>query len=156
MRTRTGRLSAASALGAVFVLGMVVGGGLLAGDGARAARSSATVCSNADLDGAYGVTFEGRSENLGLFRSVSRFKFDGRGDFRAVEDFSSEATGPKRRSVAGSYRVSNKCVFELLFPSELGRRHEVFGRCVLMANGREFSCLDAEEGWVATGTGVRI
>ena len=41
-------------------------------------------------------------------------------------------------------------------PSDLAKEHEAVGACVLVDNGKEFYCLDVEEGWVTTGIGKRI
>jgi hypothetical protein len=81
---------------------------------------------------------------------VSLWKFDGKGGLKAAESFNSEGTGPSTRTITGSYEINSSCVFKLLFASVLGHPHDVVGDCVLVDNGREFYCIDVEEGWVAT------
>lgn len=133
-----------------------VSGALLDGSPEDSALAASRKCSKASLVGAYGVKFEGQSENLGRFASVSLWKFDGKGGIKAAESYSSESTGPQKRRITGKYVVRRDCTFELLFPSTLGQTHEAVGACVLVANRTAFSCLDVEKGWVATGTGTKI
>ena len=67
-----------------------------------------------------------------------------------------DVTGPKTRSMAGTYAVGGDCRFGLFFPSDLAKVHQALGACVLVDNGKELYCLDVEEGWVATGIGKKI
>src|SRR5437764_10471610 len=105
----------------VLVLGVVVAFG---SPGAAAARGR---CDLESLNGSYGVKFDGHSQNLGRFSSVSIWTFDGKGGLTASESFNSELTGPQTRNVVGSYQVQPSCGFTLLFPSTLGAQHEVVG-----------------------------
>ena len=109
------------------------------------------------LNTSYGVKFDGTSQSLGRFGSVSIWKFDGKGGLTASESFNSDATGPQTRSIVGSYEIRPDCGFTLFFPSTLGgTAHEAVGACVLVDNGNELYCLDVEAGWVATALGKRI
>ena len=152
MRPSTRTAVTSAALAVVFALGVFVGSGVRSGG----AASAATKCSESTLDGSYGIRFDGFSTSLGRFSSVSLWSFDGKGRLSASETFSSEKQGPGRREVAGSYRVYPDCSFSLLFPSELAKEHEAVGSCVVVDGGKEFYCLDVEEGWVATGVGKAI
>jgi len=134
----------------VFALGVVLGSRQQSA--ATPAAAQTAECSVATLNGSYGVTFEGKSRALGQFASVSLWTFDGRGGMTAQETFSSEMQNGGR-AIAGSYSVQPDCTFTLTFPSELVRTHDVDGVCVVVDGGRQFSCLDSEEGWVALGTG---
>ncbi|MDQ2983965.1 MAG: hypothetical protein M3R70_08605 [Actinomycetota bacterium] len=139
----------------VLGLGLVVGTTLL-GDRPASAALQAGKCSKASLDGSYGIRFDGHSVKLGRFASVSLWKFDGKGGMKASETYDSEKTGPQTRRIAGKYKVKGDCTFQLLFGSELVRRHGADGACVLTAGGKQFFCLDVEKGWVTTGTGSKV
>jgi hypothetical protein len=139
----------------LLVLGVAIGG-VLNDRSESAALGASRKCSKASLDGTYGVRFDGQSKALGRFASVSIWRFNGKGRLKASETYNSEKTGPQRRRIAGRYVVKSSCSFKLLFPSELVKNHEAAGACVLVANRKEFTCLDAEEGWVTTGTGRKI
>ena len=117
----------------VLAAGIVIGA-LLDGSPADRALAASPKCSKASLAGAYGVTFNGHSENLGRFASVSLWKFNGRGGLEAAETFSSESTGPSTRKLTGRYVIKADCSFRLLFPSELGDAHEAVGACVLVGD----------------------
>ena len=121
-----------------------------------ASTAHAGQCGLESLNGSYGMKFDGVSQNLGRFGSISLWTFDGKGGLNAAESFNSEATGPATRTITGSYEIDSSCVFRLLFASVLGHPHDVVGDCVLVDNGREFYCIDVEEGWVATGVGKQI
>ena len=118
--------------------------------------AAAGQCGPQSLNGSYGVKFDGHSQNLGRFASVSIWTFDGKGGVRASESYNSEITGPATRTVEGSYQMATSCAFTLLFPSELGATHEAVGGCVLVDNGKELYCIDVEAGWVATAVGKKI
>ncbi len=139
----------------MLAVGVVIGD-VLSGRPESAALGASRKCSNASVVGGYGVRFDGRSKALGLFASVSVWTFDGKGGLKAAESYNSENTGPQTRTIAGRYAVKSDCTFKLLFPSALVKTHEATGACVLVANRTEFTCLDAEEGWVTTGTGRKI
>ena len=141
------------ALAGTLAVGAVAGALL---DEGGAALGASKKCTQASLNGGYGIRFEGESKSLGRFASVSLWSFDGKGKLAASEDYNSEKTGPQTRKVAGRYVVKSDCSFELLFPSELVKSHEATGSCVLVDNRREFTCLDVEEGWVTLGTGKKI
>ena len=141
-------------MGALGV-GAVIGS-LLDSSPEEAALAASRKCSKASLVGAFGIKFDGQSEKLGRFASMSLWTFDGKGGLKAAETYNSENTGPQKRQVTGKYAVRSDCTFQILFPSELGQTHEAVGACVLVANRTEFSCLDVEKGWVTTGTGVKI
>ena len=144
-------------LGVALVGTLAVGavaGALLSEGGA--ALGASKKCTNASLNGAYGIRFEGNSKALGQFASVSLWTFDGKGKLAASEDYNSEKTGPQTRKISGGYAVKSDCTFELLFPSELAKQHEATGSCVLVDNRREFHCLDVEEGWITLGSGQKI
>ena len=141
------------ALIAVFALGVALGHGRQS----AAAPGAAQVgdCSDATLNGAFGVTLEGSTRAFGRFASVSLWTFDGRGALTARESFTSE-TQNGSRTIAGHYSVQPDCTFTLTFPSELAREHDADGVCVVVDGGKEFSCLDNEEGWVALGSGKKV
>lgn len=141
-----------------LLVGVVIGsvGALIGGVQGVPTVRAATPCSDASLRGAFGVRFEGTSKTLGKIASVSLWTFDSRGGFTANETYNSDVTGPKTRNIAGLYRMAADCTFSLLFPSDVSKVHEAVGACVLVDNGREFYCLDVEEGWVATTTGKSI
>jgi hypothetical protein len=120
------------------------------------ASATAGECGVYSLKGSYGMKFDGQSQNLGRFGSVSLWIFDGNGGLKAAESFNSEGTGPGTRTISGSYEMTSNCTFRLFFASVLGHPHDVVGDCVLVDNGREFYCLDVEIGWVATGVGKKI
>ena len=128
----------------------------LASAGASSAQAASRKCSNASLRGSYGVSFEGRSNALGQFVSVSVWRFNGKGRMRATEHYTSERTGPQSRRISGRYSVARNCSFKLFFGSQLGKQHEAHGECVLVANRREFTCLDNEEGWFTIGRGRKM
>ena len=126
------------------------------GSSASTGASGSGNCSNGSLTGSYGVRFEGTNKKLGRFASVSLWSFDGKGGLKASEDFTAERSGSKSRKIQGRYEVGRDCRFKLHFGSELVREHDAEGVCVLVAGGKEFSCLDAEEGWVTLGTGTKL
>ena len=150
------RFTLAVIVAGTLVIGVVVGAATK-DDAAKAAGARAAAkCSKASLKGAYGVSFDGTSKALGRFASVSLWKFDGKGKLHATEAYNSEQTGPQRRAIDGSYTVGADCRFRLLFGSELVHTHQADGLCVLVANRREFSCLDFEDGWQTIGTGTKV
>jgi|GEM_PF-2752371 len=154
MRPLIRPLLGVAALAAVFVTGVAFGLDRGRGGPAAAASAQPAVCSVATLNGGYGVRFDGTSRALGRFASVSVFRFDGAGVFSADETFSSDMQ-KGTRSIAGSYRVEGDCTATLLYPSELGRGHEVQGACVIVDGGQSFSCVDTADGWVALGIGTK-
>ena len=113
-------------------------------------------CSNTSLRGAYGLKFEGASDPLGRFASVSLLTFDGKGGFSAVESFNAQATGPQTRSVAGTYVVQGNCSFALAEENNIVGQHADSAACVLVDNGRQFYCVDLAPGWQLLGTGTRM
>jgi hypothetical protein len=123
---------------------------------APGSASAAGSCVEQSLHGTYGVKFDGNSDQLGHFASVSLWTFDGRGGMKASETFDSDETGPATRTVEGSYEIESNCSFALFFPSSLGHEHVAVGACVLVDNGKEFYCVDVESGWVASGIGKRV
>lgn len=149
------RLLFVVAVVAVFAGGIAVGATLPSDQGARAAMAQATLCSNATLNGAFGVHFEGTTRAFGRFASVSLWTFDGAGIMTAEETFNSEQQRVVR-TVGGTYQVAPNCTFVLRFPSELARDHEALGICVVVDGGKELTCLDDEEGWVALGIGKKL
>lgn len=120
------------------------------------AASAASPCDASSLTGSYGVKFDGHSQTLGRFASVSIWTFNGAGGMTASEAFNSDTTGPQTRSIQGTYNVLANCGFVLLFPSTLAAQHEAVGGCVLVDGAKEFYCLDVEAGWVATAVGKKI
>ena len=120
------------------------------------APSVGASCTAASLIGSYGVKFDGHSQTLGRFASVSIWTFDGQGGMNASEAFNSETTGPQTRTISGSYNMLSNCGFVLSFASTLAQQHEAVGGCVLVDGGKEFYCLDVEAGWVATALGKKI
>jgi hypothetical protein len=120
------------------------------------ALSLAAPCTAASLSGSYGVKFDGHSQTLGRFASVSIWTFDGQGGMNASEVFNSDVTGPQTRTINGSYNMLASCGFVLSFASTLAQQHEAVGGCVLVDGGKEFYCLDVEAGWVATAVGKKI
>ena len=113
-------------------------------------------CSDASLRGAYGLNFQGASDPLGRFASVSLLTFDGKGGFSATESFNSQTTGPQTRSVVGTYAVQSNCTFTLSEDSNILGQHADTAMCVLVDNGRQFYCVDLATGWQLSGTGTRI
>jgi hypothetical protein len=113
-------------------------------------------CSNASLNGAYGLNFQGASDPLGRFVSVSLLTFDGKGGFSATETFNSQATGPQTRSITGTYAVQGNCGFTLSEQSNTTGQHGADAICVLVDNGNQFYCVDFEAGWQLLGVGTRI
>lgn len=123
-----------------------------AGEDANAGRQ----CSNPSLRGAYGLKFEGASDPLGRFASVSVLLFDGKGNFSATESYNSQATGPQTRSVVGTYAVQSNCTFSLSEDNSILGQHADSATCVLVDTGKQFYCVDLALGWQLLGTGTRI
>ena len=113
-------------------------------------------CSNANLRGAYGLNFQGASDPLGRFASVSLLTFDGKGGFSAIESYNSQATGPQTRSVVGTYAVQTNCSFTLSEQNNILGQHADSAMCVLVDSGKQFYCVDLASGWQMLGTGTRI
>lgn len=113
-------------------------------------------CSTRTLKGAYGVKFEGLRVGIGPIASVSRFTFDGEGNFTASEigRFNGNAV---ERTISGHYTVSEDCTGFLSFTSTVsGQPQEVRGDFVVVDGGQEFFLLDNSDNWVANGVGKRI
>jgi hypothetical protein len=140
---------------AVLSAGVAVGT-LLNGISIGAASAASGKCSNASLIGSYGIRFEGKSAALGSFASVSIWHFNGKGALVASETYDSDTTGPQTRKIVGTYKVARDCRFQLFFASKLVHSHQANGACVLVADRKQFFCLDVEKGWVTTGTGARV
>ena len=152
MHKNASRIGMAVGTAAVLLVGLVIGNATVGTAGA----APATNCTLGSLSGNYGVKFDGDSVKLGHFASVSVWSFDGNGALNASEAFNSVNSGPKTRTVAGKYEMRRNCTFKLLFPSELAKKHDADGECVLVDSGKEFYCLDNEVGWVTTGLGKRV
>jgi hypothetical protein len=136
---------------ALFTLGLLVAGG-----SGNVASAAAVPCDLQSLDGSFGVKFDGHSQTLGRFASVSIWTFDGKGRLKASELLNSDVTGPDTRTIEGTYSVLSSCGFIIRFPSTLAANHEAIGGCVLVDGGKEFYCMDVEAGWVATAVGKKI
>jgi hypothetical protein len=140
---------------AVLAIGVMIGT-LVSAKSVGTAIAASGRCSNASLVGSYGIRFEGKSKALGSFASVSLWNFNGNGAMTASESYDSDKTGPQTRNIVGTYKVSGDCRFQLFFASRLVHGHQANGACVLVANRKQFFCLDVEKGWVTTGTGSHV
>lgn len=113
-------------------------------------------CSSRTLKGGYGVKFEGVRVGIGPIASVSRFTFDGDGDFAASEIGRFNGTGVQR-IISGQYTVNDDCTRFLSFISNVsGQPQEVRGDFVVVDEGKEFFLLDNSDHWVANGVGKRL
>jgi hypothetical protein len=137
-----------------FVFRVIVLSVALFGQSAWAAAGGQ--CSNANLNGPYGLKFEGASDPLGRFASVSLLTFDGKGSFAGTEAFNSQTTGSQTRSVAGTYAMASNCSFTLSEESNTTGQHADAALCVLVDNGKQFYCVDLATGWQLLGVGTRI
>ncbi len=116
-------------------------------------------CSVRTLSGAYGIKFEGQkleAPNAGLFASVSRVTFNGRGQFTSSEI--GRLNGLLiQRTFTGPYVVNEDCTGFLDFSSSISNPpHMAHGELVIVNNGQEFFVLDNEDGWVASGVGKKM
>ena len=155
MKSRLRSAGVAVCLVGVFVLGFALGTGRHSDATAGMAAAQPSDCSAATLNGSFGVRFEGATRAFGRFASVSLWTFEGQGTVLAAEHFTSEVQNGSR-TIRGTYRVEPDCTWVLTFPSELAREHEAEGLCVVVDGGKEFYCLDNEEGWVALGVGKKM
>jgi hypothetical protein len=113
-------------------------------------------CSSRTLKGAYGVKFEGVRVGIGPIASVSRFTFDGEGNFTTSE-IGRFNGNPVQRAFSGQYTVNEDCTGFLNFPSTVtGQPHDVHGDFVIVDEGQEFYLLDNSDSWVANGVGKRM
>ena len=113
-------------------------------------------CSSRTLKGAYGVKFEGVRVGVGPIASVSRFTFDGEGNFTTSE-IGRFNGNPVQRAFSGPYTVYEDCTGFLSFPYTVtGQPHDVHGDFVIVDEGQEFYLLDNSDNWVANGVGKRM
>jgi hypothetical protein len=151
-------LSAVFALGFLF-RGMIAPNAALVVPDAQAQGErgpGSRRCSSRTLMGAYGVKFEGLRVGIGPIASVSRFTFDGEGNFNASEigRFNGSAV---QRSISGQYTVNEDCTGFLNFISIVsGQPTNVRGDFVVVQGGQEFFLLDNSDNWVANGVGKKL
>jgi hypothetical protein len=107
------------------------------------------MCSAQTLYGSYGIRFEGSKLGAGLYVSVSRVTFDGRGQF-TVSEIGRSNGSLVARTFTGPYGY-------LDYSSTLTNPpHEAHGNFVIVDQGQEFYVIDNEDGWEASGVGKRI
>jgi len=113
-------------------------------------------CLAQTLYGSYGIRFEGSKLGAGLYVSVSRITFDGRGQF-TVSEIGRSNGSLVERTFTGPYVVNSDCTGYLDYSSTLTNPpHEAHGNFVIVDQGQEFYVIDNEDGWEASGVGKRI
>lgn len=151
------RILSVIAVGFVFAAGVVVGRWDAARlvDVAQAQVPGSGKCSLKTLKGAYGVKFDGQRIGIGPIVSVSRFTFDGNGEF-TTNEIGRFAGNEVVRSFSGEYTVNEDCTGRLEFPSNLAQPHDAHGNFVIVDNGKELYLIDNEENWAASGVGKKL
>ena len=162
MRVSRKSILTACCLGIAFALGFLLrdvvrtGGVSLVPNAQAQAGPGSRKCSSRTLKGAYGVKFEGVRVGIGPVASVSRFTFDGEGNF-TTNEIGRFNGSPVQRSFSGPYTVNDDCTGFLNFPSTVtGQPRDVHGDFVIVDEGQEFYLLDNSDGWVANGVGKRM
>ncbi len=113
-------------------------------------------CSAHTVYGSYGIRFEGSKLGAGLYVSVSRVTFDGRGQF-TIHEIGRSNGSLVERTFTGPYVVNSDCTGYLDYSSTLTNPpHEAHGNFVIVDQGQEFYVIDNEDGWEASGVGKRI